>query len=153
MNRHIHSSLTLLCLSLLCTQASSQVYGDAIFTWDFAEGIPLDWDNASDSGVANWEYRGPDTTPDLSVCSQGSCGGTSLPITSETASNGFVIFDSNYWDDNVGPCGNLGAGPDPGPHEAYLTSPSLDFSAYPNVALTFQQQYRHFTGTTSSSIL
>lgn len=148
MIRQILSTLALLWLFFYSTPASAQVYGDVIFTWDFAEGIPLDWDNSSDSGIGNWEYRGPDTAPDVSVCSLGSCGGTSVPITSETASNGFVIFDSNYWDDNIGPCGNLGAGPDPGPHEAYLTTPSLDFSAYPNVALTFQQQYRHFTGTT-----
>lgn len=141
-------SLALFCLCFFSTTGNAQVYGDVIYNWDFAEGIPADWDNSSDSGIGVWEYRGPSTTPDNTVCSQGSCGGTSVPINSETAANGFVIFDSNFWDDNVGPCGNLGAGPDPGPHEAYLTTPSLDLSAYPNIALTFQQQYRHFTGTT-----
>ncbi|MDG1262205.1 MAG: T9SS type A sorting domain-containing protein [Flavobacteriales bacterium] len=140
--------LALLCLCLTPSHYFAQVYGDPVFNWDFAEGIPADWDNASDSGIGVWEYRGPDTTPDNTVCSEGSCGGTSVPISSVTAENGFVIFDSNYWDDNIGPCGNLGAGPDPGPHEAYLTTPSLDLTAYPNIALTFQQQYRHFTGTT-----
>lgn len=123
----------------------SQIYGEEILHWDFADGIPDTWESSSLSGIGMWEYRGPLTAPDNSVCSIGSCGLASVPITSLTQDNGFVIFDSNYWDDSVGPCGNLGSGLDPGPHEAWLITEPVDLSEYDNVVLTFQQQYKHWT--------
>ena len=123
----------------------SQIYGEEILHWDFADGIPDTWESSSLSGIGMWEYRGPLTAPDNSVCSIGSCGLASVPITSLTQDNGFVIFDSNYWDDSVGPCGNIGSGLDPGPHEAWLITEPVDLSEYDNVVLTFQQQYKHWT--------
>jgi hypothetical protein len=128
---------------------NGQVYGTPIISWDFADGIPASWINDSEDEVSHWEYRGPSTDPDNTVCSLGSCGIDSSPITSETASNGFVIFDSNYWDDPIGPCGNIGSGEVPGPHHAWIITESIDLSAHENVVLAFQQQYKHFTSTTS----
>jgi hypothetical protein len=124
------------------------VYGDPILVWDFADGIPSDWENSSQNGIAVWEYRGPDTEPNNTVGSLGSCNSNSLPIASPTADNGFVIFDSNFWDDPNGPCGNLGSGPDPAPHLAWLTTAPVDLSNQSNVVLTFRQQFRHFNTTT-----
>ncbi|MCH2198971.1 MAG: T9SS type A sorting domain-containing protein [Flavobacteriales bacterium] len=129
---------------MLSFVSQAQIYGDIIEYWDFEGGIPADWLNESESGIAEWEYRGPDTEPDNTVCSQGSCGGNSVPIESETVDNGFVIFDSNYWDDDIGPCGNLGSGQAAAPHFATLTTESVDLTDFEDVALTFQQQYRHF---------
>lgn len=139
----------LLFFVVISTTVNAQVYGTPIVTWDFANGIPANWINESDSGIGLWEYRGPNTTPDNSVCSQGSCGATSVPITSVTTDNGFVIFDSNYWDDPVGPCGNIGSGPDPGPHGARLITNSINLTGYSTVSLAFQQQYKHYLSGTS----
>lgn len=137
-------------MSLLFTfSTQAQVYGDPIYTWDFANGIPESWDNGSDQAPASWEYRGPNTDPDIHVGARGSCSGGAVAIDSETASNGFVIFDSNYWDDDQGPCGSgIGSGQAPGPHLAWLITETLDFSDVDAAVLTFQQQYKHFTSTT-----
>lgn len=144
--------LALFIFCLMASASNAQVYGTPIVTWDFENGIPANWTNESDSGIGLWEYRGPNTTPDNTVCSQGSCGATTVPITSVTADNGFVIFDSNYWDDPNGPCGNLGSGPDPGPHGARLITNSIDLTGYSAVSLAFQQQYKHYLCETSVHI-
>lgn len=138
-------ALILLILSfILGKDSNAQVYGEVITFWDFANGIPSDWTNESADGVSQWEYRGPGTSPDNTVCSIGGCGLLSQPPASQSLDNGFVIFDSNGWDDPNGPCGqNNGSGPAPGPHQAYLTTGSIDLSDESNIVLTFQQQYRH----------
>ena len=140
-NRIFSTVILLLAFGSSC---SAQIYGEEILHWDFANGIPATWTNESLSGIGLWEYRGPNTDPDISVCSQGSCGTQSVPPPSLTMTNGFVIFDSNYWDDNVGPCGQIGSGQDPGPHEARLTTNAVDLSGNDALVLTFQQQYKHY---------
>lgn len=124
-----------------------------IWSEDFANGIPADWSQEGDPSDAVWEYRGPSTDPSNSIGTRGSCipegsaGGD--PISSATQDNGFVIFDSNYWDDNVGPCGNFGAGPAPGPHYSSLITPSIDLTDFPNVGLIFTQYHKNYQATTS----
>lgn len=119
---------------------------------DFSEGIGEGWVNEEAGGIAYWEYRGQETTPDLSIGTRGSCisddetGGE--PIASASWANGFVIFDSNYWDDNIGPCGNFGSGPGPGPHTATFTTPSIDFSDYEKVGLAFTQYHKNWQAET-----
>lgn len=135
-------------LTALAVGLSAQVYGDPIVSWDFADGIPAGWENESTSGISHWEYRGPDTSPNNTVGSQGSCGGTSQPVNAPSVGNGYVIFDGNYWDDPNGPCGNLGSGPDPAPHTAWLTTSSVDLSDFTAVVMTFRQQFNHFNATT-----
>jgi hypothetical protein len=122
----------------------AQIYGDPIVYWDFSDGLPSSWINESESQIGNWEYRGLSTSPNNTICSQGSCGIGSVPIASQSLANGFMIFDSNYWDDDIGPCGNIGAGQDPGPHEAWLITNSIDLTGVSTPTLTFQQQYKHF---------
>lgn len=145
--RSLVASLLLLH-GLAIQSVNGQVYGEVIHVWDFANGIPEGWENTSQNGVALWEYRGPLTVPDNTVGSLGSCNTNSLPIASPTVDNGFVIFDSNFWDDPIGPCGNLGSGTDPAPHSASLTTSPVDLSAESSVVLTFRQQFRHFNTTT-----
>lgn len=126
----------------------SQILAPPIYYWDFAEGITPEWTIESTTPIAHWEYRGPNTDPDNTVCSRGSCGASSVPITSLSTSNGFVIFDSNYWDDDDGVCGGLGTGQDPAPHLASIITPSVDLTGISTVVLTFQQQYKHYQSNT-----
>jgi hypothetical protein len=123
---------------------------DVIWSEDFSSGFNSGWNSFGQGGVANWEYRGPNTTPNIEVGSRGSCvvGNLGDPIMSPTAANGFMIFDSNWWDNPDLPCSeaNFGSGPAPGPHFATLTSPSIDLSAYGSVALKFNQYCKRLTG-------
>jgi hypothetical protein len=119
---------------------------------DFSEGLPGSWASAEEGGIANWEYRGDNTTPNNEIGSRGSCAsnGAGAPIQSPTWTNGFMIFDSNYWDNDVNPCAPeyFGTGIAPGPHYATLTTPTFDLSAYAYVGLNFHQYYKKFEGTT-----
>ena len=63
---------------------------------DFQSGIPTTWTNST----APWVYRGPGTPPGSGVGSQGAYASNSTPIASPTANNGFIIFDSDYYDNN-----------------------------------------------------
>jgi len=125
---------------------------DVIWSEDFANGFGTEWTSFASGGVASWEFRGPATTPNVEVGSRGSCvvGNLGEPIISPTAANGFMIFDSNWWDNPDLPCSeaNFGSGPAPGPHFATLTSPSIDLSAYSSVALKFNQYCKRLTGNT-----
>lgn len=136
---------------------NSQLSGDRstpFYSMDFAQGIPGTWTNTETGGVANWEYRGPSTTPDNNVGSRGSCiseGTVGTPIASSTAANGFIIFDSNYWDNDANPCTveNFGSGQAPGPHYSELTTASINCSGHTHVALQFEQYIRYYMGETS----
>jgi Secretion system C-terminal sorting domain len=124
---------------------------DIIWSEDFADGL-VGWENAEIAGVAQWEFRGPDTTPNVEVGSRGSCTPPEtfgLPIASPSWSNGFVIFDSNWWDNSDNPCSPdyYGTGAAPAPHYATLTTPALDLSTYNNVALVFNHYFKKLTGT------
>ena len=98
-----------------------------IYSEDFGSGsagsLPTNWNVSSTSGT-NWEWR---NTPPLGYLTRGG-------INSTTSSNGFMILraDSIYFVDPM-------IVPD-----AYFTSPSYDFTAYPNVGLEFQQWYTNF---------
>jgi hypothetical protein len=132
--------------------ASSQE--SIVWSEDFSNGIPIGWVNEEAGGVAVWEYRGPATTPDVTVGSQSSCllGGASNPdiIQSETVENGFVIFDGANWDNPDLPCSvaNFGTGLAPGPHLASLITPSLNLTGVMYPALEFYQYYRNFESVT-----
>lgn len=138
--------ILLLLLSIsLSLSIDAQIYGDPVITVDFSDGIPSTWTQESLTGIAMWEYRGPNTEPNNNVGSRGSCAGSANVIQSESADNGFVIFDSNYWDDDGPSCGlNIGSGPDPGPHTNSLITESYDLTQYPPTSLTFQQHYKHY---------
>jgi hypothetical protein len=123
---------------------------EAIFwTQDFANGIPATWVNNGSSSAALWEYRGPSTSPSNAVGSRGayagplSSGNQGAPIVSPTASNGFVIFDSDYLD-NSGIRTNAGNGPAPAPHVGTLTTETINLQAHPTVELSFSSYYRVF---------
>jgi len=123
---------------------------EVLWTEEFANGIPADWENSDLGGVAIWEYRGTGTTPNNELGTVGSCipedapGGA--PILSPTWSNGFVIFDSNFWDNPDNPCSPqyFGTGPAPAPHLATITTPSFDLTGIDNVGIIFYQYIKNY---------
>jgi len=122
---------------------------------DFSAGIPATWSNTgtiNGSDTALWEYRGPNTTPDITVGSRGSCS-SFAPLESATQANGFVIFDSNWYDDPGATCGGAsGSGLVPVPHESYLVTDPIDCSGYNDILLEWYQAVRHFSAIPSLEV-
>lgn len=136
----------------------------AFWSEDFSNGFAGQGSNGAwtQSGTANpttgvvpkWEYRGPATTPDVTVGSQGSCVGTRGPITSNTVANGFMIFDSNWWDEPLpAQCAGAGSGTSPRPHQSSIVSPSVDLSGQPEVQLFFTTYARNFQAAVNISVI
>jgi len=111
------------------------------WTEDFTMGIPSGWTNST----APWVYRGPSTTPGVTTGSQGAYGTNSGTINSPTATSGFIIFDSDYYDNN-GIVGNFGNGTYPTPHNGDLRTDMIDLSAYTDVMVKFNSYFRTFQG-------
>ncbi|NNE54535.1 MAG: T9SS type A sorting domain-containing protein [Flavobacteriales bacterium] len=137
------------------TQNSASLRGDDIWIETFENGIPADWENSEISDIAHWEYRGPETTPDIYIGSRGSCipegEAGSEPIESPTWADGFAIFDSNYWDDNLGPCiEGFGTGPSPAPHDGWLATPPVDLSEYEAVFFAFNHFFKEWATNTQA---
>jgi hypothetical protein len=114
---------------------------------DFSNGIPSSWTNSP----VPWAYRGSSTSPNTTVGSQGAYAGTNGPINSPTAQNGFMIFDSDYYD-NLGNAAAFGTGqypcnpPSGSGHVGLLTTDAIDCSMYPAVSIVFNSFYREYTG-------
>ncbi len=110
---------------------------------DFANGIPSGWTQNGSTPTAVWEYRGPSTTPSNSTGSRGAFAQGTGPILSNSASNGFVIFDSDYLD-NGGSATNMGNGNAPTPHVGRLMTDTIDLSGQTAVELAFTSYARQF---------
>ena len=134
------------------TKKSSTV----IWSEDFANGIPATWTNQGydvDPATGNfnpnplcvWEYRGANTTPNNGTGSRGAFATANDPILSPTAANGFIIFDSDYLDNN-GSASGIGTGNSPAPHYGTLTTDTIDLTGYPAVQLTMSSYARTFYG-------
>lgn len=115
-----------------------------IWSEDFANGIPTSWSNFGTPAAAQWEARCPNSTPSNAVGSRGAYAGTRGPINSSTASDCFVIFDSDYLDNN-GVAGGFGTGVAPAPHIGILETGVIDLSNEPNVELKFETYLRRFS--------
>jgi hypothetical protein len=132
----------------------SPATSQAVVNLDFSNGIPANWTQEGFSTVAGalapnaaaaFEYRGPATTPDNSTGTRGAFGNPALTILSPTASNGFLIFDSDFLD-NGGNQANIGGSVAVAPQLARLTSPVLDLSGVTMPKLSLYQFYRRFQG-------
>ncbi len=117
------------------------------WTEDFSNGIPSLWTNST----APWEYRGSGTSPGVNTGSRGAYSGinnnpaTNDPISSSTASNGFMIFDSDYYDNN-GSSSTMGGGLYPTPHNGDLKTDMIDLSTYTDVMVKMNSYFRTFQG-------
>ncbi|MGB1004065.1 MAG: T9SS type A sorting domain-containing protein [Salibacteraceae bacterium] len=148
------ATLFTLCL---CVNAYAQL--PILFQEDFSNGLTGGSTNGVSNGawttngnsnsIANpnaiWEYRGTSTTPNNTIGSRGAFTGVTGIINSTTASNGFMIFDSDYLDNN-GVATNLGTGNAPAPHESWLISNSFSTIGYSNVTISFTSFYYRYAG-------
>jgi hypothetical protein len=90
-----------------------------------------------------WEYRGLSTLPASGTGSRGAYAAGTTAIQSPTRTNGFMIFDSDWLDNNGLP---TGVGVWTSPHRGMLVTPAIDLSAHDFVNLSFYQYYRRFGG-------
>ncbi len=143
---HIYATQFLLSLFLCCSVS----FGFGQYTEYFKEDFSNGFNGGTTNGISNgswttngnansisdtdavWEYRGPFTQPNVAIGSRGAYSG-STPITSPTASNGFMIFDSDYLD-NGGIVNATATGIAISPHESWLISNS--FSTVGSTGLT-----------------
>ena len=123
------------------TTTPSAAMAVPFWTEDFTTGIPASWTNST----APWVYRGPATTPGVTVGSQGAYGTNSGTINSPTVTSGFIIFDSDYYDNN-GTANAFGTGMYPTPHNGELMTDMIDLSAYADVMVRFNSYFRTFQG-------
>lgn len=113
--------LYLLALTFLfCGTMNAQIYSE-----NFDGGLPADWavsqmDASAVNASSNWIYS---TTGPQGAFSIG-------PITSTTAANGFMLFDSDLNCE--------------GPQDVWLISPSFDATAFDDVVVSFEHYYRRF---------
>lgn len=127
-----------------------------LFSENFGSGIgawqSLGFSSANVTTIPDttgvWEYRGTATVPTRATGSRGAFG-SAAPLASPTTANGFVIFDSD-WMDNNGNAGTMGLGVFPSPHRGLLVSPIINLAGQPFVNLEFYQYYRRFAGPAGS---
>ncbi len=142
----------------LSQNQAESLYGSETPIWseDFASGIPSTWLNFGTANLVSdtdavWEYRGTATNPSNTVGSRGAYMSNQTPMSSATASNGFVIFDSDFLD-NAGVAGNFGNGIAAAPHVAELITDMIDLTQHSIVDLSFTQYYRRFGWTTTNRL-
>lgn len=99
---------------------------DIIYYEDFNGGLPGDWANIDASGLVSFEhtFEGP----------QGPYSIGMPPLNSATASNGFMILDTDLAT-SLNPDGLLS--------DAWIQSPPIDLSDYERVQLRFQHNFRY----------
>lgn len=135
-------------------KSAAQAESGSVLIWseNFANGIPADWTNQGydqdangnlvPNPLADWEFRGPNTTPDNTVGSRGAYASGTGVISSKTPAN-FVIFDSDYLDNNGDPQ-QAGQGASPAPHVGTLITDTIDLTGHPFVELSFNSYARPF---------
>ena len=87
---------------------TTSIQRNIIWSEDFSNGIPNNWtfggyytnsssvqipfpDMTQNPPIYGWEYRGPNTQPDVTTGTRGAYGGNAL-IISPTVTNGFIII-------------------------------------------------------------
>lgn len=106
------------------------------FYEDFASGLPSGWQAVDNAGNGvNWGY----TTS--GIANQGSYPGyDSLSITNTSASNGYMMYDSDSTNGGVGG------------EDADLITDAIDCSTHSNVHLFFNELLAHFSESATVSI-
>ncbi len=129
-------------------QNFSRALGVTVFSEDFsADPYSNGWTYSGSNGtsITNlWEYRGLVTVPDTGTGTRGAYG-NNRRIESQTWQNGFMIFDSDFLDNN-GVDGAFGTGQSPTPHTGLLLSPMIDLAGISSSILQFNTYARRFAG-------
>jgi len=149
-NRSLQDETTLVRSSWMFS-TGNQGSEAPFFTETFGAGLPAGWTITVGPGLdldGVWVYRGPLTTPNNTVGSQGAYGGVAA-LASPTTADGYFIFDSDFLD-NAGIQGNFGGGVAASPHTSYLTSGVINCTGKTNIDFSFVQNYRRFGGPGSS---
>jgi hypothetical protein len=120
------SSKSILSRNLEASDAINSLtsgYRTSIYSETFDSGLPNEWIAETVSGPCSWAWT--------DIGHQGDF--PSDPLESTTASNGWMILDSDYcnWDGG-------------GFELNYLTSPSIDCSGYNAVSIRFEQYFRAY---------
>ena len=115
------------------TQASAGIPGQSnlpsailpFYTEDFSSGIPASWQAIDSAGNGlNWKHT-----------MTGAFNGDSLSVTTSSAANGYMIYDSDS------------AGGSNGIDKADLISGPINCSTHPNVHLNFNEYIVHYNDT------
>jgi len=92
----------------------------------------------SPTEFSTWQWK------ENATADQGAFSAGALPISSPSACNGAMVFDSDFHDNN-GEDISQGQGPCPAPQEGSLVSPPIDLSDVTGgLALSFYQEIRQF---------
>lgn len=97
--------------------------GTAIFSEDFAGGIPANWVVSTATGPVNWKHTMVGHTGDYPTA----------PLNSTTNGNGWVIADSDG--------DNFSGG---GAEDTRIITPRMDLTGFNNVKIEFQQMFRRW---------
>ncbi|GEM_PF-2083042 len=130
------------------------------YIWGGPNSTGSEYDNSTfNGGMNDWTTQGLECkvqdsvanavwvwNPDGILVPKGAYWLDARALASPTASNGTVGFNSDYLD-NFGMQDSFGIGPAPAPQKSVLTSPSIDCSGEPDVAVFFYQSYRNFEAT------
>ncbi len=103
----------------------SATHRQVIWSEDFENGIPATWNNNTVTGPVSWDYT--------TVGHEGNF--PTDPIQSTSASNGWIIIDSDGDNFNGG-----------GSEHAELTTEAIDCSGFPNIRVSFEQMFREWQG-------
>ncbi|MBK9109033.1 MAG: hypothetical protein IPM92_11885 [Saprospiraceae bacterium] len=145
--KRIFTVFTILCLSVGIMQAQTILWGG-----------PNDPNSTFAGGLNGWTTQGlssaDPTKADSAIwyyspagtAAGGAYWGARGPIASASRANGAMVFNSDLYD-NAGIVGNFGNGKCPAPHTGVLTSPVINCSTFPGVALKFNQYFRNFQST------
>jgi hypothetical protein len=107
------------------------------YYWDFANQLPATWTATDVLGNGNWAWT--DQPP------QGQFAEGIPVIASTTSANGFMILDGDFY--------NPGAPSTYRKMDAYIQTPVLNLSGYPDVMLRYQQFFRYCCNESEIKIL
>ena len=107
-------------------------FGTPMYPQTFAEGMPVGWTATVATGESTWFWKWTAVGP------TGTYASSQQVLNSTTASNGWMIYDSDSTGDVNGE----------GPYDVSLVTESYDFSDNQTVQIVFEEYYRKWGDST-----